>query len=135
MLPLVRGEKLARHWAGGCITKSNPPETAANADPTGESEFSQSERTIAGRMKPPAIALEARTEQRLPAMQGAVDGRGQEVSRRRATITPITAGTAAKLETKATEDPAMPATATLVLSLIHIYIAFRCLRCRCFRTG
>lgn len=103
MLPLVRSDRSTRNWTAGCINKGNPPETAANADSTGEREWA-----INGQSKPPAVAFEPRDIARKgqPAVAGGV--------KRRASVTPITAGTAAKTELKSTEVPAMPAVATLL---------------------
>ena len=122
MLPVVCGEKSFRNWAAGCTTKGNPSETAANADPagetTGDSERSLSEWTITGPTKPPAIAFEARSEQRRQLEQGTLALlRLSDGVSRRAEITPITAGTATITETKALEEPAMTATATATYSM------------------
>lgn len=107
MLPLVRGEKAFRNWADGCTTKGNPPETAENADPTGKNADSPQKWNIAGRMKPPAIAMEARSDLR----NGQPADGTERRSGRRASVTPITAGTAGQTETRTPEELAMPATA------------------------
>jgi RNA polymerase sigma factor FliA len=121
MLPLARSEKSFRNWTTGCTTKGNPPETAGNADPTreltGDRESSQSEWTITGRMKPPAIAFDARIEQWHQPEQEILAVRKTDGVRRPASITPITAGTASKAETKVPEDPAMPFTATALVAI------------------
>jgi RNA polymerase sigma factor FliA len=111
MLPLARGEKQVRDWTGGCITKSNPLETAGHAGPKGKSKDSQPERSSNRRTKPPAVALVAtngiqfRTEE--------AEGSARD-AQRSTTVTPISAGSAAiTKKISATEDPAMPATAKL----------------------
>lgn len=107
MLPVARGEKPFRNWATGCTTKGNPLETAENVDPTGEETVPQSGRKANGRNKPPTIAFESHPE-RNGQQEREIEGR----VKRTASITPITAGTAANPEIEATEDSAMPATAT-----------------------
>jgi RNA polymerase sigma factor for flagellar operon FliA len=109
MLPLARTEKTVRDWAGGCTTKGKLLETAANADLTEESTNLQGEWRITGRSKPPAIAFES-----YPKKESGI--RTGERASYRDIITPISAGTAAKPEKKATEDPAMPATAVLLVA-------------------
>lgn len=116
MLPLVRNNNDFRNWATGCTTKGNPLETAVNADLTGENVNSSSERTSNGRMKPPAIALVSQPDQR----KGKSAIHNRDGIKQRASLTPITAGTAATTESKTTEDPAMPAIATLLASVTSI---------------
>ena len=107
MLPLARAEKAFRDWAGGCTTKGKLLETVANADLTDEMKNSQGEWKITGKSKPPAIAFES-----YPKPESGI--RAGERASYRETITPITAGTAAKPEKKATEDSAMPATVAIL---------------------
>ena len=107
MLPLVRGNRSSEKWAAGCIPNGIPQQKAVNADPTGTLE-----QSITGKGKPPAIALEARNADFEVAPKKGTGFGGK----RPATVTPITAGTAARFDTKATEDPAMPATATLLVN-------------------
>ena len=116
MLPLVRNNNHFRDWATGCITKGDPPETAGNADLTGESQISPLERKSTGRMKPPAIALESQPEQR----NGMLAIQPKDGITRRASLTPITAGTAAKTEPKITEELGMPATASLLATALPV---------------
>jgi RNA polymerase sigma factor for flagellar operon FliA len=116
MLPLVRNNNHFRNWATGCITKGNPLETVENADLTGENQLSPTERKSTGRMKPPAVALESQPEQRT----GILGIQPKDGITRRASLTPITAGTAAKTESKITEDPGMPATATQQVASLSI---------------
>src|SRR5258708_12838929 len=105
MLPLGRKQEAIGDWATGCITLSNPPETAEHAGLTKEFESPRG-RKSAAHNKPPTIALEMLPKGPAPVRVPVAKARfsGQ--------VPPIKAGTAVITERKRTEESSMPATAT-----------------------